>query len=81
MYPSTQLSQSDKVVNFRQGIVKMVKRDLVKGEVVCCKIAGNVVAAVVLVGGSTKIRVRNLKTDRIAHLKTLKAVRSILKTL
>jgi hypothetical protein len=40
-----------------------------------------VVAAVVLVGGSTKIRVRNLKTDRIAHLKTLKAVRSILKTL
>lgn len=58
----------------------MVKRDLVKGEVVCVKISGKVVAAQVLKGGSVNIRVRNLSTDRIAQLKTLKAVRSILKT-
>ena len=58
----------------------MVKRALVKGEVVCVKISGNVVAAVVVKGGESNIKVRNVTTDRICNLKTLRAVRSILKT-
>jgi hypothetical protein len=58
----------------------MVKRALVKGEVVCVKISGNVVAAVVVKGGETNMKVRNVATDRLCNIKTLKAVRSILKT-
>ncbi len=58
----------------------MVKRPLVKGEVVCVKISGKPVAAFVLKGGSENIKLRNLSTDRIVQIKTLKAVRSILKT-
>ena len=63
-----------------KGFGNMVKRALVKGELVCVKVGGKVVAAQVLKGGSVNIRVRNLSTDRIAQLKTLKAVRAILKT-
>ena len=58
----------------------MLKRDLVKGEFVCVKISGTVVLARVIDGGSKNIAVQNLVTGRQCNLKTLKAVRSIVKT-
>ena len=57
----------------------MVKRDLICGEFVTVKISGKVTLARVIDGGSKNISVRNLKTDRICNLKSLKAVRSVLK--
>lgn len=55
----------------------MVTRNVVAGEIVVCKIAGNVVSALVLTGGNTAIKVRNLRTGKTATLKTLKAIRAI----
>ena len=55
----------------------MVARDVKAGEIVVCKISGKVVSAQVMVGGSVGIKVRNLTTQKIATLKTLKAIRAI----
>lgn len=55
----------------------MVSRNVVAGEVVVCKISGKVVSALVLVGGSKAIKVKNLRTGCNATLKTLKAIRAI----
>lgn len=55
----------------------MVTRNVVAGEIVVCKISGNVVSAQVIKGGSKAIKVRNLATGKMATLKTLKAIRAI----
>jgi hypothetical protein len=57
----------------------MVKRDLVTGEFVIVKISGKVTLAQVVSGGSKNISVTNLKTKRLCNLKSLRAVRSVLK--